>query len=260
MSCRVESAGGAAYETFCIRLRSALDTRPYAVVISGVQLDEHSFVLATVCSAIGVLVDPYNQPWSTLIRDIRPHDAGAALTEALHSDSTDWPEPNDYTALACIRPDRAGGGRSRIIDVDTIIANILSSMPETSRRALARPAPWRLAEALGGSLVNAPILAGSTIRWMKHTIDVAVHSGGAHLERDAAGAIDEFEARLAETGLGSEFLLAANEILIVNNKRCLHGRTAIEDRHVSDRLLKRVKIQGRWPPRNAKSGCDHSQE
>lgn len=166
------------------------------------------------------------------------------LNERLHTDGTDWPEPNDLTCLFCVRADSDGGGRSRLLPVEAI-ASLVDGQPAAVRRAVRAELPWAVAEELGGGVVAAPVLSAGGVRWLRFTIGEAVRrltDEGSVPARATLAALGVFEAAL-ETAPGVlEFGLLPGDLLLVHNTQCLHARTAVSNPRASDRLLLRTKV------------------
>lgn len=166
------------------------------------------------------------------------------LNERLHTDGTNWPEPNDLTCLLCVRPDSDGGGRSRLLSIEAI-ADLVESQRASVRRAVQAELPWAVAEELGGGVVAASVLSADGARWLRFTIGEAVRrlaDEGSVPPGQTLVALGVFEAAL-ETAPGVlEFDLFPGDLLLVDNTQCLHARTAVPNPRASDRLLLRTKV------------------
>jgi len=222
-------------------MRGRLEQAPYVVHVTGLRYDERDLLFVALSSMFGDVVDPYCHSRSQLVRRLSPacdrfvSGLGVA-SEALHTDGTDSPEPNDVTCLLCVRPDKNGGGRTRLLDIDTVRTKILPSVSAETVQVLTRePVPWRIADALGGDRVNAPVLTDCRLRWLRDAVAPPIPPS---IDR----ALAEFEASLAASSEAIDFAMSTGSLLIMNNKRTLHARTTIADRANSERLVLRTKV------------------
>ena len=216
-------------------IEERLARAPRFAIVRG--LPAHATTLFLAFSAhLGTLVEPYRP--SKIFREIRPGTdrahRGRALNTLLHTDSTDWPVPNDLTCLWCVRPDPAGGGRSRLLAADDFVAHVCATAGADAAALLATPVPWRLSGELGGGVHHAPIAAAGEVRWMRYTIEAA----GA----DLGDALARIERTTEAAGGVIDAALGAGDVLVVDNRRALHGRTPVDDA-ASPRLLLRTKLR-----------------
>jgi hypothetical protein len=191
---------------------------------------------------LGNLVEPYQQDWSRLVRRISPAKDRlvgeyGVLNEKLHTDGTDWPDPNDLTCLLCVRPDGDGGGRSRLLSEGAI-----REVSEPWADLLADPLPWAIAEELGGGIHWAPVLSDGGVRWLRFTVDEA-RRRGASVSEEVSSKLDEFARALEAARSLIEIDLNAGDLLIIDNRRCLHARSPVAGQDSSQRFLLRVKVE-----------------
>jgi Taurine catabolism dioxygenase TauD, TfdA family len=149
---------------------------------------------------------------------------GGTGAQALHIDAPQVEAVPDYTCLMVLRPDPAGGGASVLGDLHAALA----AMKEPDRTVLRLPVFWEgRAERLtgvGAARMPFPVLEedeqGRTrwVRWAgKMTAD----------ERNAAhrAVLDRFAAALAGTAVA--VTLGRGQLLILDQRRVAHGRTAL---------------------------------
>jgi TfdA family taurine catabolism dioxygenase TauD len=234
------------FDVFVEELRRILGRAPHFALVRGVPADGADLLFIAVTSSLGSLAEPYQQSWSRLVHSIEPRrdrvtpDYGV-LNELLHTDGTDWQEPNDLTCLLCHRPDQHGGGRTRLLSRPGFLADAASADPRLVTMLSDIPVPWMVADALGGEIIHRPVISPSRIRWLKYAIDTAVRRGAA-IDSEAAAAVQELDVILQTAPSAIEFMLERGDLLLVDNTRCLHARTPIADPQGSERALSRIKV------------------
>ena len=108
--------------------------------------DEGNRVFVAINRAFGELVArPYEKPRAQLVHYIQPSTdivstRGGHESERLHTDCADWEPPVELISMVCVRADPDGGGRSRVLDVDTIRNEVETHLAPTARRA-SKPNP-----------------------------------------------------------------------------------------------------------------------
>jgi hypothetical protein len=214
-----------------------LATPPFAALVRGVSYDGSHRVFVAVCRSLGELISPppsHHPRRAQLLHFIRPAEdlkaaSGQALTERLHTDAADWPEPADVIAMICVRPDPMGLGRSRLLDVLSLRRAIEAELGPSAVELLESEAvPWQLADYLGAGVVHQPILTGESVRWRRYTMEFAL-CAGARISPAIAELLDPLERLIEGSEATLEFLLGAGDLLIMANRRCLHGRTRLGD-------------------------------
>ena len=236
-------------------IRACLVTPPFSALVRGLEYDDSHRVFVAVCRSLGELISPprdHNPRRAQLLHFIRPAEdlkaaSGQALTERLHTDAADWPEPPAVIAMICVRPDPMGLGRSRLLDVVSLRRAIEQELGARALTVLEQETiPWQLADYLGGGVVQRPILTAETVRWRRYTTEFALRAG-APISPAVAGLLDPLERVIEETPATLEFLLGGGDLLVMANRRCLHARTGLSDPGVagavSDRLMIRSWIR-----------------
>lgn len=246
----VRGAAGPSFDEIAREVAERLATAPWWVIVRGLPVEHATTILVALSASFGELVEPYRQPWSRFVRNIVPSRdrvvGGRVLNEFLHTDGTDWIEPNDWTCLFCVRPDQSADGISRLLDVATLLDQEFSR--ENSllvERIAAQPLPWRIADELGGGVHWAPAIniEEPRIRWLRYTVSLSCEEGLASLDHGRLKDLRAFE-QLIESCDGIETIeLEPGDLLVIDNNRCLHARTAIENSIGSTRELRRTKVQ-----------------
>jgi len=231
-------------------IKENLSRSPYCVVVQGLRFDEGNRLFVAINRAFGELVArPYEKPRAQLGHYIQPatdiHCVGEGReSERLHTDAADWESPVELVSMVCVRADRDGGGRSRVLDLETLREEVEKHLGIASLQRLEdEPVPWQLAEYCGGGVTWQPVLTKTSIRWRRYTINHALNSEGAKLSDDMLSTLDAFEGVIDNTTRSVDFLMCAGDLLISDNTRTIHSRTPISDCDASDRLMIRSWIR-----------------
>ncbi len=228
-----------------------LRRRPYCALVGGLRFDEGNRVFVAVNSAFGPMVAlPYKKPRAQLVHYIQPatdihSPRGGRESERLHTDAANWAIPIELISMVCVRPDRQGGGRSRVLDVDTVRDEVRKQLGTGTLGLLETEAvPWRMSPLCGGGLKWRPVLTESgRMCWRRDVINLALESVGLKLSDELRAALDDFERVISTTPRTLDFLLGAGELLFSDNTRTVHARTPIANADASDRLMIRSWIR-----------------
>ena len=239
-----------AFDAIATQIRERLGRWPYCALVQGLSFDEGNKVFVAINRAFGELVArPYEKPRAQLVHYIQPATdipsaRGGQESERLHTDTADWEPPVELISMVCVRADPAGGGRSRVLDVDTIRDEVEDRLGAATLRQLeTEHVPWQLAPYWGGGVSWRTVLTKSSICWRRYTIDMALDSTGATLSPELLNALERFESLLSGTPHTLDFLMREGELLFSDNQRTIHARTPISDSQNSDRLMIRSWIR-----------------
>jgi hypothetical protein len=165
------------------------------------------------------------------------------LSQALHTDDSQHPDPVDTVALWCTRPDPEGGD-SLLLSVDAVLEQDLQLGESDSPASLIAcalpfcqkaPEPvvswFRVLQVVAGRF--AMRYKGSDIRRGLQLVDPEHPARG--LARRLTAAIDGAAESLLRTGLDN------GELLLFDNHRWLHGRSYVPAG--SDREMWRIKLR-----------------
>lgn len=223
---------------------------PYCVLIKGLYFDDGNKLFVAINRAFGELVAlPYQKPRAQLVHYIQPatdilSPRGGQESERLHTDATDWETPVELISMLCVRADPQGGGRSRVLDVDTVRAEVRNRLGTESLEILeTEPVPWQLSDYCGGGLRWRTVLTESGMCWRRYSIDLALNSKQASLAEEMMTLLDGFEQVLETTARTFDFLMSEGELFVSDNTRTIHARTPIAAGVASDRLMKRSWIR-----------------
>ncbi|HEX8150546.1 MAG TPA: TauD/TfdA family dioxygenase [Pyrinomonadaceae bacterium] len=247
---RVRSACPGGFDDLVGLVKERIRRRPYCVLLRGLRFDEGNRLFVALNRGFGELVAlPYEKPRAQLVHYVQPSTdlpsaRGGHESERLHTDTADWETPVDLISMLCVRADGAGGGRSRVLDVDAVRVEVSDRLGEATLGLLENePVPWRLAAFCGGGVKWRPVLTRTGICWRRYTIDLALGAGGAELSPEMLGTLDAFEGVVAATARTHDFLLSEGELMFLDNTRAIHARTPVAGGGASDRLMIRSWIR-----------------
>ena len=238
------------FDSLIALIKDRIARWPYFALVRGLRFDEGNRLFVAVNRAFGELVArPYEKPRAQLVHYIQPStdilsSRGYHESERLHTDAADWETPVELISMVCVRADRGGGGRSRILDVETVRDEVKNQLGTEILELLENePVPWQLATYCGGGVKWRPVLTQSSMCWRRYTIDLALDLEGATLSKEMLSSLDAFEEMIAGTNRTADFLMSEGELLFSDNTRTIHSRTPISDGAASDRLMIRSWIR-----------------
>jgi hypothetical protein len=246
---RVRETAGGSFDALIAAIKNSLGRRPYCALVRGLRFDEGNRLFVAINRAFGELVArPYEKPRAQLVHYIEPatdiaSSRGGRESERLHTDTADWETPVEIISMVCVRADPEGGGRSRVLDIDTIRDVVKDRLGTAQLDMLDTvPVPWQLAAYRGGGLKWRTVLAETRVCWRRYTIDLALASNGAQLPAEMLATLDAFEEAISDAGGTIDFLMREGELLVSDNTRTIHARTPISD-GPSSRLMIRSWIR-----------------
>ena len=247
---RVREACRDGLEWLVGQIRERVSRRPYCALVRGLRFDDGNRLFVAVNRAFGELVaPPYEKPRAQLVHYVQPStdirsSRGGQESERLHTDTADWETPVELISMVCIRADSGGGGRSRILDVDTVRDEVKGRLGARTLALLeSEQIPWRLAPYFGGGVKWRTVLTESGMCWRRYTINLALDSCGLKLSDEMLASLDAFEDVISNASRTVDFLMREGELLFTDNTRTVHARTPIEGGGASDRLMLRSWIR-----------------
>ncbi len=213
-----------------------------AVVLSEVPIDQDD-VLIGLSSWFGDVTRMGNgPPPGHLIRDLTwAPDAGATPMLELHTDSAYSPHPHAAIALGCAENSEGDWGNTELTAISDVV-DLLS----TKDIAALTSIPVRFAKMRSGRLeqqFDAPILSltdsGATCRFNPEHLTHGVGQS-APLGEPIAEAIRQVGDLVNCAAIKVRTKLEPNDLLVIDNWRVLHGRTALGGR--AARHLRRLKM------------------
>lgn len=246
----VRALCAAGFDDLVNQIRDRIANWPYCVLVRGLSFDEGNRLFVAINRAFGDLVArPYEKPRAQLVHYIQPATdlpsaRGGHESERLHTDTADWETPVELISMVCVRADREGGGRSRVLDVTAIRDEVGSRLGQATLDLLqSEPVPWLLAPYCGGGVKWRTVLTDNSVCWRRYTIDLALEANDTQLSDEILSALEAFENVVGGTERTVEFLMREGEFLISDNTRTIHARTPISAGIASDRLMIRSWIR-----------------
>jgi hypothetical protein len=231
-------------------IKERISRWPYCALVRGLVFDEGNRLFVAINRAFGELVArPFEKPRAQLVHYVQPatdmqSSRGGHESERLHTDTADWEPPVELISMVCVRADRAGGGRSRVLDIDTVRDEVKKQLgPEILNRLETEPVPWQLAPYLGGGVKWRTVLTKSSMCWRRYTINLALDFNGVELSEQMLASLDAFEEVVSRTPRTLDFLMREGDLLFSDNRRTIHARTPISNGAASDRLMIRSWIR-----------------
>jgi len=247
---RIREACPDGFDSLIAQVSERIARWPYCVLVRGLRFDEGNRLFVGLNRVFGELVArPYEKPRAQLVHYIQPatdipSPRGGRESERLHTDTADWETPVELISMVCVRADPSGGGRSRILDVDSVRDEVKSRLGiEALTRLETEVVPWQLASYCGGDLKWRKVLTESSMCWRRYTINLALDSGSAKLSDKMLTLLDAFEDVISSTRRTIDFLMLEGELVFSDNRRTIHARTPIANGNTSDRLMIRSWIR-----------------
>ncbi len=240
---KVRKACSTGFDWIIKEITDRISKWPYSVLVQGLSFDEGNRLFVALNRAFGQLVaGPYEKPRAQLVHYIQPStdipsSRGGSESERLHTDTADWDRPVELISMVCVRPDLNGGGRSRILDVDTIRDEVRESLGREVLQLLeSEPVPWKLAPYLGGGLKWRTVLSDQRVCWRRYTIDLGLESSNSKLSDRLTRALNAFEDVVSSSARTVDLLMEKGDLLFLDNRRTIHARTPLANGR-SDRLM-----------------------
>lgn len=174
-----------------------------------------------------IKVSSENKDTQVLARSDKDHEFD------FHTDCSYEEDVPDYVALYVLQADQKMGGKNLIIDSKLL----LNALSKKSLKILQNfPVTIKVPREFfkGKDSIKASVIdANFNIRFRREIIDTG------KLTFKQLTALEELESLIYSTKYSRQLLLKNDQILILNNKRFLHARTAIRDLR---RHLQRIRF------------------
>lgn len=235
-------------------IRRVLHTKGFCLTNYGAESSVEQARALTLALARDIGTPIAHDRHGTLVWDIRAQSGAAAADRTfsehsdeavLHTDSQYRNTPEDAFCLYCIRPATCAGGQSFILTLDDLLLdledagigeNIIDALRDNDF-PFAVPCVF---ETENEKFTFGPILGEDrTIRYRKDALEKGIRANGAALPDIAHRAVDALNFAVLNSARVKCLNLAAGDMLWINNKTTLHGRSRFSD---TERHLLRVRI------------------
>ncbi|VAW61642.1 hypothetical protein MNBD_GAMMA10-1163 [hydrothermal vent metagenome] len=252
------------FDELIVKLRLQIKKPPFSLLIKGLEFDSHHRLLIALNRAFGLLVArPHekNTPRAQLIHQIVPgtdkddakDDAKAGnaqrakVSERFHVDGADRPSGLHYVSMQCVHAhEDHSQGRSRLLDSKGFRETLQDGAINQSviNRLETQRVPWKTPAYLGGGVCWAPVLQGDCIRWNRDIINEALKEKDITISSSMVDTLDHIDRLLAEkTPHIFDFRLEPGDFLMMDNRRCLHTRSSINNPESTRRLMLRAWVE-----------------
>jgi alpha-ketoglutarate-dependent taurine dioxygenase len=157
------------------------------------------------------------------------------LPMAPHTDSSFRGAPHELVAFHCVTHDEAGG-ESVLAAVEDVVRELDPTVIERLREPVF-PFGKRLRPVLSGDPGR------EEIRYYRAQLDRPLEAGEAEISPEHRAAIDAVDVVLDRSDLFHQLHLRAGEILFMQNRKVLHGRSGFEGE--SNRHFRRIRLRAR---------------
>ena len=219
------------------------------MVVQGAPVDDDALLLALTMglgtpSAVG--------NGSGIFHEVRPKpleeqgDISTTRDEfVLHTDSTALVEPHDVICLACVEAEPDAGGESLVVHVDSLVSDLRERRPESLAALADAVFPFPLNDPVAGTGIHeVPVLVatngGQSIRYRADALALGLAARPDALSPEHHDALAALDEAIAEPPDQASYLLRPGDVLFVDNRHALHGRTKI--RAGAARHLRRLKL------------------
>lgn len=207
-----------------------------AVILRGVPL-EHDSALVALAGHFGHVT--VNRPDWPLVDDIAPRDDATRQGPSTgrgqltpHTDSSAIERPEDFLLLGCLfNSDPAGGGESILVFLDDVLERLdaedVALLEDETFPTVQPHEPEAVPTTI--AVLRRRADGRHTIRYRAEALEAGLASPRAEISpsrrhRDALRRIVE---TIESGGVQRHTRLAAGDLLVLDNARVMHGRTAI---------------------------------
>jgi hypothetical protein len=194
-----------------------------AVIIEGYAHHSDVALVATVRAAghvqpgAGGMVDEV-MPAAEETEQVWESERRAEL--APHTDEALFDDPCRVHTLSCVQADTAGGGETFLVRADSIVDRLSSE----DVRLLADPV-YTFGNAHHEKSITTGVLDLSgenpLVRYQRFSLD------GATVDAAHRAVLDRLREVLDDTSIQARFMLAPGDLMMIDNRRVMHGRTTL---------------------------------
>jgi len=152
----------------------------------------------------------------------------------LHTDGQFLVHPPQVIAMLCERQASCGGGATILLPAADVLAEISKHGRRNLVEYFSNPVPFRVPDAFAAAasqrIVWAPVFEGERIRYRRDTILSAASETLTCSEREVlALRLELLNSYIQKCAKRKTTTLQPGEILFIDNRRMLHGRTGFSD-------------------------------
>jgi alpha-ketoglutarate-dependent taurine dioxygenase len=216
--------------------------------------DELKTKFRKICEEIGEPV-PHDSR-NTIVWDIKSNPESISFIKTysehnheaeLHTDSQYSYYPEDFFGLLTLKKANCGGGMSYLLSLNDILTSIRSddnnqSLEETLRNEkfpFIVPNIFKKDSSEGREYNFGPILAPDEIRFRVDTFEKAIAENPEFCTPKQIEAYQMLKSMILNSDKIKRFYLEDRDLLFINNKTMLHGRSSFTD---SNRHLLRIRM------------------
>lgn len=220
--------------------------------------DTHKQEFLDFCKLLGTPI-PHNSMPNSYVWDIKAvknpkstfvtHSELASEAE-LHTDSAFSDNPEDYFCLYSIKKADCNGGESLLLSKEDLLFELRKTEEgikaeeqfRTKKFPFAVPSIFKEGHKLQDENLYARdyILTENSIRFRSDVIEKSLNFSPQLIDADQRKALRVLQYILEHSSAVKRLTLEVGDLIVINNKTMLHGRTAFTD---SDRHLLRVRLR-----------------
>ncbi|AWK84838.1 TauD/TfdA family dioxygenase [Azospirillum thermophilum] len=226
--------------------------------LGGFDADRRARLLYALAACIG-MPSPTDARDGRIVWDVVPRrtagDYYATFSEhdgeaAFHTDTQYYPAPERWIALYVMTPARCGGGLSILCDGEAVRDALDGPETRWARQVLeGQPLPFRVPSVFSTDrrpgvvqATVAPVFSSCPgVRYRRDTLLDGWSHFPDYRSAEAEAAVRVLEAELVRTPHAVRFAMPRDSLLVADNHRALHARTAFSDRQ---RHLLRIRMRG----------------
>lgn len=208
------------------------------------------------CKQLGTPI-PHNHDPNSLVWDIRAVKNSNSIYQThselsaeadLHTDSAFSDNPEDYFCLLVLRKAMCNGGASILLSAEQFVSELRKEEKGARTEEILRtkPFPFSVPSIFAKNAEGRPeystglILKDEHIRFRSDSIENATQTFPSSIDAEQREAFAVAKRILADTPLTETLMLEPGEVIIIDNKKILHGRQSFED---ENRHLLRIRLR-----------------
>ena len=225
----------------------ALTTFPYYVVMapttghaSWQEASAIAFALECIGSSSGELPSRLGatrvtvNPKASSVEDAVTRYSRTTIALEPHTDSSQQKNPHSIVIFGMSRPDESGG-ETQMVVIDELLLLLDSKTAELLRQPI-----WPMGKQPKPILEAGSASDETRISYYRKQLDRSLELG-ASLSAQQMTALSALDAAITHLSAQRSFRLQKGETLLINNRKVLHGRTALAED--SDRLMIRYRLR-----------------